>query len=313
MLGAMLLLQRLVPIALLSCQTATPAPPGQTVAAPPSSCLDRVAVLGASLSDGFNLATELEAKADLGTFLAAALRGERAPVAVAADSFFFSDPDAVGERLVQTVRESEPSAVLALDFLFWFAYGAVPGEAVRPGRFERGLALLDTLEGPLVVADLADVRQALDGEGFFGQPMITPAQVPAPESLERLNARLRQWAEERGDVVVVPLADWLRRIQSGEAVELRGNGIPGAEAMQRLIQPDLLHPTVDGTVLVVLLALDALEQARDDVADADVRWSLADVRARVMEATAAEREEKRERERRREERRKEREARKSGD
>jgi hypothetical protein len=258
-------------------------------AEPSTSPLERVAVLGASVSAGFNLEPELDAQIDLSDVLASAMLKGRQPVACAADILLFTDPLGRGPGLIAEVQAARPTSVLAIDFPFWFGYGAIPTEEQRLARFERGLEMLGLLSCPLVVGDLPDVSLALEGEGPLGGPMLVPAQIPAPETLQRLNARLREWAAQRGDVVVVPLAAYLEKVHRGTAIQLSGNPMPVEDSVHRLLQADLLHPTVEGSIAVLVLALDSFDRGREDVVREDFEWDFGAIRDRLVASTASKR------------------------
>lgn len=284
--------------------------PGDPPSAAPStpSLLGHTLLIGASLTAGFGLQEELEAKADLGTFVAAGLGASGSTVTTRANTFFFQSPLRAGSQLVDQALELEPSLVLALDFLFWYGYGDGLGEEERLARVELGLAQLERIPCPLLVADLPDMRPALGGSSplLGGGPLLAPAQVPERATLERINARLRAWAAPRERVRVVPLFDFLEGLRSGSTFEVAGESV-AAEALPALLQQDLLHPTVAGTALVTLLALEGLRSLEPGLADATLARESRAVLEGVLERTAKEREQRRERERRREERRRERE------
>ena len=266
------------------------------------------------MTAGFGLHEELEVKADLGAFFAAALKGQGATVEVRANTFFFQSPLRAGMELVDEALRLEPTLLVALDYLFWFAYGDAVDEETRMERLDFGLSQLDRLSCAILVADLPDMRPALRGKSPLrgGGPMIAPSQVPEPELLAKLDARLKEWAAQRERVRVVPMADLHRRFSAGEVIELAGERIE-AEAVPSLLQADLLHPTVEGAALLTVLALEALRAPEGDPARASRPWSKSSIVAGVLELTAPAREERRAREKARDERRREREeARKEG-
>ena len=112
--------------------------------------------------------------------------------------------------------------------------------------------------------------------------MLAPGQVPAPETLRALNERLAAWAAERPSVLVVPLAAFLEKVNARAAVELRGRTYGGEE--EPLLQRDLLHPNVLGTAVLALFALDALVEARTDLAASAVRWDARAIAAELLPA-----------------------------
>lgn len=270
--------------------------------------LTHTLLIGASLTAGFGLQDELEAKADLGTFVAAGLGASGPKVTTRANTFFFESPVRTGSQLVDQALELEPSLVVALDFLFWYGYGEVLDEEDRMARLELGLAQLERLPCALLVADLPDMRPALRGSSplLGGGPLLAPAQVPERATLERINARLRAWAAERERVRIVPLFDFLEGLRGGNAFQVAGESV-SAEALPGLLQSDLLHPTAAGAALVTLLAMEGLRSLDPALADASPARESRTILEGVMERTSKEREQRRERERRREERRRERE------
>jgi hypothetical protein len=249
------------------------------VSAPtPHAVLGRMAVVGASVSAGFHL--DGVETAPLALTLEQALLAEHEAATSHASTFFFlASTDGRADQ-VEAALAAEPTLVVALDYLFWFAYGVAASEDARLAEFDEGLAILACVKQPLLVGDIPDVSRAAEG------PMLSRSQVPAPETLVRLNERLAEWAAERPNVMLVPLRGFIDKATRGEAFELRGNRYD-ADALDALFQPDQLHASLTGIVGLTLLTLDALERASDDVAAADVRWSAADVLDRVRAARAA--------------------------
>jgi len=301
MLCASLLL--VVPLGLL--QDAPPAP------TPVPSALERVAFLGASLTDGFGLSSELDAPMKLAGIFTLALQGSSAlTVHDLGDSNFFSDPTGVGRRAQERARALEPTLVVAADFLFWFAYGYLDGCDPRGGRLQTGLDLLAGFECPVVVGDLPDMSPALKGRSPMtgGRPLLAREQIPADRCLAALNARITAWAEARPNVHVFPLSRFAEAVHQEGVLEVRGNRYD-EERKRTLMQEDLLHPTASGAVAAVVSILDTLASA-DVLDDEQVLWDAAALEKAVWEATAEEREEKARRAAKREERRKRREEKK---
>lgn len=281
-------------------------------AASADTLLQRVVVIGASASDGFGLEAELETPAGLEVFLDAAWTAPRAKVVSHATNQFFFDPRGVGRDQIDAAREAKPTLVFAVDFAFWFGYGVQASDDARLALLDKGLAMLDELEAPILLGDFPDMRPALKGEGPFGQPMLMPSQIPSVEAIARLNARLDEWSAERPRVLRVPLADFVARLQTGRDLELRGQRWSKDES-GRLLQRDLLHPSVEGTAAMALLALDALERGREEVAPDDVKWKVDEVVEGVMETTRPAREARRAKRAAREERMRKRKQEREGD
>ena len=226
--------------------TPTPAAPAVIAASapPPAVTVDRVAVVGASVSAGFTSPR----------VAAAITAAGGAVVADAADLWMFQDPDGTGAAQVAAAAAATPSVVVAIDFLFWFAYQ--PGDAAgRMASLERGLALLDRIVAPLAVGDLADMRGA-------DPRMLGPAAVPAPDELVALNARVWAWAAARPRTIVLPLAAWTAPLLADGEVELApGERVPAAT----LLFLDHLHPNPLG-LWYLLTRVDAALEAELAVA-----------------------------------------------
>lgn len=241
----------------------------------PARLLERVAVLGASASAGFNLERELGERRSLAQLLPVLLVGG-APTAVldGADPLMFLDPAARGAVQIERTLVFEPTAVLALDFLFWFAYGPFPEEQ-RGARFERGLALLEQLALPLAVADLPDMSRAK-------AVVMPPGYVPAPDTLVALNRRLAGWAEGRDSVTVVPLAELVAKVHRQEPVQLRAERWPGART-GGLLQWDGLHPSVEGSLLFLALGIEALDERSGGSIGPHINWQIRASAERLVE------------------------------
>lgn len=248
----------------------------ETVAVDP---LQRVAVLGASVMAGFGLAHEVGRPVLYSHVVDAMLRGERRPVASFASDRLFMMSLAQREALVTRLVEHRPSLVLAVDFLFWYGYGVVFDEESRPLLFERGLQELQRLGCPVVVGDLPDVSSAVGRATYMGTTLVD-VQVPSAAMLARLNARLHEWAREQPHVIVLPLADFVRRTLADEPFVLRGTVIEGAR--DDILQSDWLHPTLLGSAALTAFVLDAVEQALGDGFDETrVDWDAASVVQRL--------------------------------
>ena len=263
----------------------------------------RVVVLGASTSAGYGLKQELRADVQLADILDCALLGEHQPVLSLADVTLFQDPTQLAEASVVQALEARPSLVVAVDFLFWFGYSASwVRDKDRSAHLEQGLAILDRLKCTILVGDLPDMSPALAGEGPFGGPLIEQHMIPTKQELARLNARIRAWAAERERVWIVPMAQLMDDLMGDTGLEVHGNHWE-PESLKLLLQRDLLHPRVEGSIGLVLLALDQLASTPEDLTEGAVEWSAPKVRERLMQRTAPEREQTLARERAREERR----------
>lgn len=265
--------------------------------------LERVVVVGASVSGGYGLQPEIKAAVSLGDFLDCMLSGERRPTVDLGDVWLFRDPGAKAPKMVEQALAAEPTLVIAIDFLFWFGYTSWTSGPDRLADLQRGLALLERFDCPLVVGTFPDMTIATQGMSPYGFPLIVDHMIPSPSERERLNARVREWAQARGGkVLVFPLDGLVQRMIRGEEIALRSNEWP-AGSRNRLLQSDLLHPKAEGTICLLIHVLDFMVQAREDLDEGQVEWSAEAIRARLLEATREERGTALERERRREERR----------
>ena len=297
------------------------APAQETATAPVERApLDRVVVLGASVSAGAGTAAELEVRRDvgLGTFLAAtyaAVPEEPPAPKDLGSSYFFMDPRANGAKQIAGAREAEATVVVALDFLFWYAFGEKTRRDPRRARgLEDGLRALEKLECPIVLGDLPNIEHALTGVGPFGGPLVHRGMFPTERERRAMNERIAAWAKERGRVAIVPLSDLLAHMKDGGTTELRGSSWTIDEIGDAL-QKDRLHPTVLGTSWVTLHIADALIELELATPER-FRWDGTAVAARARELTEPERARKREFDARKAARRKareERQKRASGD
>ena len=245
---------------LLLAAGVTPAP-SQSPASRPSAAsrpsvaaLDRVVSIGASLSNGFGNGFPPA------RLLQQIITGKHQPVAQETSDVFFLNPEQVGDKQIAGALKKKATLVLGFDYLFWFGYGHMRGtsRARVAGKFvrdesalevgqrvallERGLALLDKLDLPLVIGDLPDMWGA-------DEAMLSPVQIPSANTLERLNARIRAWAAARGNVLVLPVSQWVALMRDGKLT--LPDGAKADLASKNLLQGDRLHPTRLGVIAVM--------------------------------------------------------------
>lgn len=225
----------------------------ESEATPRATSTERVAIIGASLSHGFG--------APPGWTAAVTASRTRPPEHVAQHTslFFFTHPFERGKALVSRAKAFRPTLVLAIDFLFWFGYGNLDAagsrftaEADRLRLLARGQSLLEEFECPVVVGDFPDMSAAI---GWI----LAAEQVPQPETRAALNERLHAWAASRTNIVVVPLDQWIARIQTGQPIRIGELEFDG-DSTARWLQGDRLHPTPHGLIALALLANDRLVQ-----------------------------------------------------
>ncbi len=226
----------------------------------PATKAPRLHVIGASVSGGFRDGgmTGAKEKGDTVTMqqLLKPWCGEHAKATTHNTlqmTTMFTSPDEIGEAQIQGVLKAKPDAVVAIDFPFWFAYGAVRGadeKAARSEHFAKGLALLAKLEMPVLVGDLPDMTGA-------APRMLSPSWVPSPEVLKALNADLAAFAKQHQNVHLVPLSQIVKTMKTdGAALPLASGSLqtaPGA-----LLQEDRLHANRLGMAFLGYTLQDSL-------------------------------------------------------
>lgn len=263
----------------------------------------RVTIVGASLSAGFvdgplaggnkdNRTTPL--KKAVASWL-----GDGGAVQSRADLLMFTDPFKNGARQVARAIKDGGELLVAIDFLFWYAYGYTERNdaderKARTDRLEQGLAQLAQWTGPLVLADLPDMQGA-------DRRMLSPLQVPKPDTLNALNERIAAWAKARPQTHVVPLRSWVDRMkQQGIELSLQGGAVQVPKG--GLLQGDRLHPNRLGMAWLLFqlqepvrtLAPKAMVEAMPQwtmdqcIQGVDASLDLADLKAAAKDAPKAE-------------------------
>lgn len=238
-------------------------PPTAKVESP----VERVAVVGASATAGFNayfwrLVDDRPVRDSI--TLAKLLRAasdDRLVVIDLGTAQFFTNPAGIGEMTIDRALRAKPDLVVGVDFLFWFCYGWVGPEAGRMrtdderlAMLDAGLALLDRVveKGlPLVVGDIPDMSAASGG-------VLQPVAVPTEELRLEANRRIRRWVDERPSVELFSL-DGLQRLLASEEPIVVEDVELSPDERGRLLQSDRLHPTVGGLVVIVSRLADTLE------------------------------------------------------
>jgi lysophospholipase L1-like esterase len=250
-----------VVIAACSSRGSTSAPTPVAAASPesidarPAREFHRIAVVGASVSAGFG-------GAPLADVLTAAIPG--ATITGAASVFMFRDAVANGATQIDDALRARPDLVVAIDFLFWHDYNGVDRED-RLARQERGLADLDRARAAGAAVIVGDVPRILTA----AELLIPTSAIPPADDLAALNARLREWARTRPDVLIVPFAELAGPLAAGADVEVApGETLPA----RALMSPDGLHPNALG-VWYVMSTIDRLVEAAYGVPPA--AWTFA--------------------------------------
>ena len=260
--------------------------------------LDRVAVIGASLTWGYGahmpFRTPTYTHRELVTFpdvLEATLDDEFELAHQGSDILFFQRPMRSGPALAANAMAAEPTLLIAVDFLFWFGYGERDMQGrlhadaeSRLALLEQGLDQLSTFECPIIISDFPDMRPAIGR-------ILKPTHVPSPEALIAMNARLRQWADERSNVQVIPLSNVVKQLQHGSGFSVDELDFTDGDA-EAMLQQDQLHPTTEGTLVIAQLVLRAVDSQLDTV-DVDdyvrdpeiARQRLADILQQRIDPT----------------------------
>ena len=227
--------------------------------------IKRVAVVGASASAGFGIIVMKQSPIGRlpGSWtLANTLRTSSQNSIVMIDlgsSMFFLSPQETGERLFERAVKVEPDLVVAIDFLFWYCYGNRGVDGTRKRTLEErmrmldvGLAVLDTYDGPIIVGDIPDMS------GAIGR-MLSRAQVPRPDALAALNARIQAWVEERPRARLFPLAEIIDNLGKGEPFAI-GEHHWDRQMLAQVLQRDQLHPTIDGQIALIQVLAEIIAQ-----------------------------------------------------
>lgn len=255
------------------------------------SVTKRIAVIGASASDGFGVAVSNGSaepfKAELvdmrDVLLAAAKPGTTDLIAHYATGMFFSDPVARGEDAVTRALQTKPTLLLATDFLFWYAYGGggigktpIRSEGDRAVLFEQGLAQLDRVIAagvPLVVGNLPDMR-ASKGR------MMAAMQLPEEATLKALNERVASWVQGKPRVRLLSLLRVIEETRSGEPIRV-GSVQWDPTKQGPVMQRDRLHPAFPGLVALTERTMECA--IGDDACRERFDFTPKNVKARILD------------------------------
>lgn len=211
---------------------------------PPALPLDRIAIVGASVSVGFGGTAFADA------FAAAAPRSR---VESYAELMMFRDPIGSGGLQIERALALRPTALIAIDFLFWDVYGATD-PAWRERALASGLAALGrALEAGawIVLGDVPYITTAAEW-------MLPRERIPDRAAVAALDEQIAAWARSRPRVLLVPFAAWTTPLLANEEVELApGERLPARE----LLAIDGLHANPLGT-WYLLDKLDRFIEAR---------------------------------------------------
>jgi hypothetical protein len=182
-------------------------------------------------------------------------------------------------RQVNSAASLKPTAVFAMDALFWATHGPNTTPEQRTERLMACCELLGTIDAPMIVGNLPDLR---------GPVSRHLGDRAAPSEVERaqLNAAIASWAQLHPNILLLSLEQLVEDVRSGESVRL---GVLDVEARDAatFFASDGLHLTANGELALATLALSAFvangSLPRSAVVD-DLRVSRA-VLDRQREAT----------------------------
>src|SRR5262245_50711073 len=109
-----------------------------TPAPEPIPLLQRIVVLGASLSEGYGLSPDASVKTRLSDVVSSTILVPHGTVQSTASLLFFTSPDSIGEKLAAKARAADPTLVFAIDYLFWFGYGIQASDEERLRHLDKG-------------------------------------------------------------------------------------------------------------------------------------------------------------------------------
>lgn len=219
----------------------------------PALPLERIAIVGASVSAGFGGSPFVDAfrqavkSCEKGSDPISGARPSTRCTEVVeswANLMLFRDP--IGETQLELGKAIElgASTVVAIDLLFWHVYN------VRD--VEPALAELDKVLATgawILVGDVPLITTA-------SELMLPKEAIPPQEALDAANRRIAAWAN-RDRVLLVPLAEWTAPLRAGVEVELApGQKVPAASLMAL----DGLHANPLGTWYL----LDKLDRFIED-------------------------------------------------
>ena len=220
--------------------------------------LERVAVTGASVTAGWGLKTP-PIKGDFGGYpmslkhiVDAMILTPHEEVAYFGESMFFNRPVVYGKELIEKITTYEPTLIIAVDFLFWYAYGnvGIEGEERRIKRFKEGLSILEKVQSQLLIGNIPDVHKAIGR-------VLSASHVPTVETIQKMNRMLNSWVLLHQNVTVLDVYTLYGALLDDAAIKTDTFTWP-AGSQEKLLQKDMLHMTLEGTVAASLVVADAI-------------------------------------------------------
>ena len=238
----------------------------------------RIVVIGASASAGFNTAREAGKTANIARIIEAMLKVEHDKVVNVSSGFFFMNPRWMGTQSVRRAVQAKATLVVAIDFLFWFGYGP-KSESRRLEDLDAGLQYLSEIKCPILLSRIPDMRASVG-------KMLSARQVPDPATLQKLNSRIDAWAAARKNVVMVPMAEFVDDLRAGKGVKVSDINYPPG-SIRKLLQRDELHPTLEGLSAVTALSFIKFSESNRAVSVDDFERRPLLIKERVIAAIRA--------------------------
>ncbi|MBA4028315.1 MAG: hypothetical protein C0475_04160 [Planctomyces sp.] len=230
--------------------------------------LTRPAIIGASASDGYQIrvttADNQRVPVNAESVYLTLVGTEDVKASFHASDSFYWNPVEQGDRQANAALADDPTVVIAVDFLFWYAYAFPDRSADAPkpeeqarARLTLGLKALERFGNtPIALGDIPSPNEAM-------RALIGLAQrdlwLPSKELLDELNATVAAWAAKRPSVTIFKVSELFLSVHESRQLRAGPVVIP-AEQTRALIQDDGLHPTARGLAVLVLTALDSLAQ-----------------------------------------------------
>jgi hypothetical protein len=234
---------------------------------------ERMVIIGASVSRGFTLSEPFggpqTAQYALNRYLDAVVVAPHEPARNLANTMFFMIPDDMGHSQIREALTNNPTLVVGVDFLFWYCYGAGGTDADRREHFEKGLKLLESIPCPLIIGDIPDASAAMNRA-------LRPAQFPSAKARAAANRRLAQWAAQRKQVTVVPLAAFMRAVSANDQLTVHGHAFAKGTT-RSLLQADRLHPNRSGCAALAIAILDKYFSDHPGLDASAARWDPEEV------------------------------------
>ena len=225
----------------------------------PCDIFNRVVVTGASVTAGYGITTP-PVKGDLGAYqvnmkhiMEGMITSKHEDVIYFGDLYFFKKSKENAKVFIEKIKECQPTLVVGIDFLFWFGHGTPPKDvdvqAYRMEKLQFALESLEQLSVPVIIGNLPDVS------GAVGK-MLSANQIPTKETLQKLNERIHRWGNSHENVTVIDAYSLWSKAMRGEEIVLFDFTWPeGSQAT--LLQKDMLHTKLEGTVAASLLVAKA--------------------------------------------------------